>query len=199
MIRHGETEANAQKIMAGSTDSPLTKNGIEQAKTAASIVRNLEKKPSMIIHSNLSRARDTAHIINEKLQVPIFEDKDFAEIHSGDYEGLPIEQCQEFLFHVEDPPGGESFEDFFKRIIRAKNNLWKTFPNAEMPLIVTHGGLFRAFVSIYGLNCKIVPNCILHEFTPEETSLNNNHKNSLFPWNVHIYKSEAREAADFFE
>ena len=67
MIRHGETEANAARIMAGSLDSPLTENGRRQAKTAQVIVNSLAVKPSVIIHSNLSRARETAQIINEEV------------------------------------------------------------------------------------------------------------------------------------
>lgn len=57
MIRHGETEANAAQIMAGSMDTPLTENGITQAKEAAKIVEALNIKPQAIVHSHLSRAR----------------------------------------------------------------------------------------------------------------------------------------------
>ena len=64
MIRHGQTEANAAQIMAGSIDSPLTALGRQQAKNVHDILENLEIKPKTIIHSHLSRAKETAEILN---------------------------------------------------------------------------------------------------------------------------------------
>lgn len=73
MIRHGETEANKAHVFAGSLDSPLTEKGREQAELAQNPARALAIKPSVVVHSTLSRARDTASIINESLDLPMFE------------------------------------------------------------------------------------------------------------------------------
>ena len=41
MIRHGETEANAAEIMAGSMDSPLNQTGIKQAHAVKNIIKHI--------------------------------------------------------------------------------------------------------------------------------------------------------------
>ncbi len=179
MIRHGETEANRDRIMAGSMDSPLTDNGRNQAQSVQDIVLKLEIRPSIIVHSNLSRARETARIINEALNVPIYEDPDLAELHAGDWEGVPYEVCDELLTGWPTPPNGETFTDFCSRIKRGKiNNLSKH----EGPiLIVSHGGVFRGLGGIYGLHTPgIFKNCHLYEFQPADIE--------TFPWHVWSYE-----------
>lgn len=178
MIRHGETEANAAQIMAGSLDSPLTLAGREQARAVQDIVKNLPEKPTIVVHSHLSRARDTARIINESLGLPMIEDADFAEIHAGDLEGVPWSQCGDFD-DWRDMPNGERFEDFFERIKRAKRRILTS--DTELPLIVSHGGVFRALAKLYGMETPSVRNCHLHEFTPADG------KKSGLPWDVWHY------------
>ncbi len=175
MIRHGQTEANAARMMAGSLDSPLTALGRDQAREAAKAVEALSIKPAAIIHSQLSRARDTAQIINEKLNLPLVEDADFAELHAGDWEGAPYDQCHSLLDGWEDPPGGETIAEFFTRLKRAKN---KYLPLYDAPvLIVCHGGVFRAFAKMHGIENEGVRNCHLYEFEPTPHMEN-------FPWSA---------------
>lgn len=84
MIRHGETVANQEDWFSGSIDTPLTGLGRQQADIARQIVEQLDDQPNMIIHSHLSRARDTAAIINQNLGLPLQEDPDYAEMFVGD-------------------------------------------------------------------------------------------------------------------
>lgn len=181
MIRHGETEANASKIMAGSLDSPLNETGRSQARHARAIIENLKEKPEIIVHSQLSRAKETAEIINEALNVPMFEDPDIAELHAGDWEGVSYDLCRSMMDGWANPPNGETFELFFERIKRAKNRALES--NKGRVLIVSHGGVFRAFAKLYGLDIWGVRNCNLHQFTP-------NPKSQSFPWVVHTYEYE---------
>ena len=53
MIRHGQTEANEKRIMAGNTETALTKLGRQQADKARRIIEQLEIKPVAIFHSHL--------------------------------------------------------------------------------------------------------------------------------------------------
>lgn len=177
MIRHGESEANLARIMAGSLDSPLTPTGRQQADQARVVVEQLDLKPAKIIHSNLQRARDTAAIINTNLDLPMIEDPDVAEIHVGELEGAPWEKCLSFDDWI-DPPGGETFQQFFDRIKRAKK---KHLESTDKPvLIVCHGGVFKALWKMHGHDMPGVRNCHLHEFTPHETPRS-------FPWQTHYY------------
>jgi uncharacterized phosphatase len=182
MIRHGETEANAAQIMAGSLDSPLTPTGRDQARAVHRVIEDLRDKPTLIVHSHLSRARDTATIINEVLKVPMIEDSDFAEIHAGDLEGAPWTDCSHFDDY-RDMPNGEKFEDFFSRVRRAKNRILGSEPGPV--LIVSHGGVFRAFTKLYGIDIPGVRNCHLHEFSPVPSLPENSPP--VFPWDVWHY------------
>ena len=180
MIRHGETEANAAQLMAGSLDSPLTEKGRQQAYDAQKIVKTLEKKPAAVFHSPLSRARDTALIINETLNLPVFEDPDLAELHAGELEGVSYDQCKELFESWPRVLNGEDPNDFFKRVKRGKSRAIERFNDPV--LIVCHGGVMRAFGALYNLP---VPgrfqNAHLYEFLP-------NAKKEKFPWNVFDYK-----------
>jgi len=178
MIRHGETEANRARIMAGSLDSPLTDKGRAQAKTIHDILQHLEIKPRTVAHSALSRARETASIINEYLGVPLVEDAGLAEMHSGDWEGVPYDDCPDFLDGWANPPNGETFPEFFQRIKGAKNRVLSA---QDAPvLIVSHGGVFRAFGKLYDLDSLGVENCHLHRFEPRVDR-------PEFPWTVWQY------------
>ncbi len=190
MIRHGQTEANLARTMAGWIDSPLTALGIEQAHDARQIVEKLEIKPDIIVHSHLSRARDTANIINQNLNIPTIEDADIAEMHAGEWEGAPYEACDAMMKSWQDPPGGESFETFTNRIKRAKNRALQD--KYQKPLFVCHGGVFRAFAKLYGVNTWGVENCKLHDFVPAP-------QNTSFPWEAYSYEinGERKRSASF--
>ncbi len=180
MMRHGQTEANASEIMAGSTDSPLTEFGREQAQTAQKVIQKIAPLPVKIFHSHLSRARDTAAIINEVLNAPMIEDPDLAEICAGDMEGRPWSECTGIFDGWVQTPGGEHPDDFFIRVKRAKKRALNETPDGS-PLIVCHGGVMRGFGAIYGADAPaLFRNAHLYEFTPSTD------KN--FPWQVFDYE-----------
>ncbi len=176
MIRHGETEANKARIMAGSLDSPLTDIGRKQAENVRDIIKVIDIKPKSIIHSHLSRSRDTANIINDALNVEMLEDQDIAELYAGDWEGVSYDICQQIFTNYDTPPNGESFVDFFKRIKRC--HIRHMDKDNDPILIVSHGGVLRGLGGIYGLKTPgVFKNCHLYEFKP-------NTKNQTFPWDV---------------
>lgn len=178
MIRHGETEANAAQIMAGWTDSPLTELGRQQARNTHQIFTNLNVKPKAIIHSHLSRAKETAEIINEILNVDLYEDPDIAEMHAGDMEGEPYEVVRPLFEGWPIIPNAEHPDEFFERVKRGKI---KALEMDGPVLVVCHGGVMRAFGEIHGIS---VPgkfkNAHLHDFKP---NLDKKH----FPWDVFHY------------
>lgn len=180
MMRHGQTVHNANEMMAGSTDSPLTDLGIEQAYAAQKVIAELSQEPVKIYHSHLSRARDTAGIVNEHLNVDMVEDPDLAEICAGDMEGKPWSECIDIFDGWVQTPGGEAPEDFFTRIKRAKNKALEGTQGGS-PLIVCHGGVMRAFGALYGAEAPaIFNNAHLYEFIPTE--------HASFPWQVFDYE-----------
>lgn len=179
MIRHGETEANVARVMAGHTDSPLTALGRSQAACVQSVLQHLAIKPRAIIHSHLSRARDTASILNETLGVPIHEERDLSEMHVGTFEGVAYEDCGPLFEHGLDPEGGESHMHFIARIRRALSHALAM--QHRSVLIVSHGGVLAALGKIYGIRVKhVFQNCHLYEFEPDS-------EHERFPWQVWQY------------
>lgn len=194
IIRHGETVANAARTLAGSLDTPLTDKGIAQAKQAATVIEKLPIQPQSVIHSHLSRARDTAEILNTSLKRPMFENPDLAEMDSGDWEGAPWGEIYSALIEEEqDTPNGETVTGFFERVRRGINH--SLDHHAPPPLIVCHGGVMRAVGRLYGIKSFGFKNCHLYEFEP-------NPVNDAFPWRVWQYDQDEgtinRSQADLY-
>jgi len=176
MIRHGESTANKEQFFSGDQDVPLTALGVQQAQEAQRIVEALEIKPNIIVHSHLSRARDTAITINQNLNIDMIENKNFAEQFFGDWQGCPSAQIVPMFLADHEPPNGETCDDFRSRI---KTGFQEILPKHQLPLIVCHGGVFGAFYTMHGQAKQSSKNCKLYKFTPYE-------ENQAFPWAIEL-------------
>lgn len=140
-IRHGEAEANAQGVLAGTrNDTPLTDRGRAQAKDAAELVAKLPIE--VMIVSPLSRAQETAHIIADAIGYkgrmvtePMFAERDF-----GSATALPLEEALKLL----DDGTAEELEQVPEFHARANEALayLRNRPEEHM-LVVSHGGFAR--------------------------------------------------------
>jgi len=174
MIRHGESVANLGQYASGHVDVELTEKGIAQAYAAQKIVDALELKPTIIIHSHLQRARNTAKILNENLKLPMVEDAAIAEQNYGDWEGKSWELTRQPTRDGIDPPNGETHAAFHQRVRGAITNFVNSHSGPVM--IVCHGGVFRAFGALYQSPMVGIENCSLHHFEPRV--------DAAFPWNI---------------
>jgi 2,3-bisphosphoglycerate-dependent phosphoglycerate mutase len=151
-LRHGETDWNKDGKIQGHTDIPLNETGRSQAEQVVSI---LTRAPiHRIVVSNLSRAYETASIINAALQKPLVVDDGLKERSFGDFEGLAIEEMDSLRegmlkkgLPAEEngypcPPKGEPYADFRVRTIAAFGRNLKQF-EGENILFVAHGGVYR--------------------------------------------------------
>src|SRR5690606_10907779 len=86
-LRHGETDWNRRRIMQGHTDTPLNACGVEQAKSIARDIADLEI--ATICCSPLLRARQTAAEVNAPLNRPVVIIDALKECAFGVYEGEP--------------------------------------------------------------------------------------------------------------
>ncbi len=93
LVRHGETEWNKLGRFQGCTDIDLSDDGIQQAKL---LMEKLENKFDYIYTSPLSRAVQTATIINQDktFRKPTIV-QDLREINFGAWEGLTSAQIKE--------------------------------------------------------------------------------------------------------
>lgn len=142
LVRHGQTNWNIENRLQGCVDIPLNKKGIEQAKILAENIKTL--KVDKIISSPLSRALDTAKIINEKLQVSLITNEALIERSFGVLEGVKGNDYDIDLFwNVEKNykyKDIEPIQEFLKRIYKYLNKLVDENPNSNI-LLVTHNGV----------------------------------------------------------
>ena len=68
-VRHGQTDANKARIFSGQIDTPLNDTGRLQVLDTCKRIQELQLKWDVIISSPLSRAYETAQIINKNFQI----------------------------------------------------------------------------------------------------------------------------------
>jgi broad specificity phosphatase PhoE len=187
MIRHGQTVANSEGWASGIIDTPLTDLGKEQAREAQSALRLLPQNPTALYHSALSRARDTAAILNEKLNVPMIECADLNEQNFGGWAGQPWKDCYKRLQAGEAPSDGESRDVFNARVMRGLRFVLTN--ETGLPLIASHGGVFDALVQSYGYDIPDVKNCHLYGFEPCTNE-------GVFPWTIWHYDNDEKRGTE---
>lgn len=67
LLRHGQSSANAAGIFTGVLDAPLSDLGRAEAISAAALIAGAGIAPSRVISSALSRARETATLVADRL------------------------------------------------------------------------------------------------------------------------------------
>jgi probable phosphoglycerate mutase len=159
IVRHGETEWNIANIRQGHLDSPLTEDGIAQAKALAR--RLMSERFSALYSSDLGRAMQTARIIAEATGHEIVSDPRLRERHLGIFQGLSSDEIkekhpEEYKLHRSlGPdyviPSGESVRQQVARNLAYLNEIAAKHLG-ETIVVITHGGvlsgLFRHTFSI---------------------------------------------------
>jgi len=153
-IRHGESVANQNHVMAGQTDMKLTDNGRDQAKAVGAKLREIPF--DAVYSSDLSRAWETCELALGK--VPYVKDARLREIDVGTLVGLTAEECTERYgqghFDAREkldfsPYGGECREDLLRRIRSFLKELQRS--EYERVAVFTHAGLILALLeAIWG-------------------------------------------------
>src|SRR5204862_7367541 len=128
LVRHGETDWNAEGRLQGHTDRPLSDYGRRQARELAG---DLENEGLVAIYSSdLARARETAEIVGERLGLPVALDPDLREKDWGTWEGLTSVERDRVEFV------GESTEAHRERILAALRQISERHPGEARILVV---------------------------------------------------------------
>jgi broad specificity phosphatase PhoE len=144
LIRHGETDLNATRVVQYS-DTPLGENGHQQARQLAKRLSTFNI--SRILCSDYARAHSTAKHIMQHTQAEIVVVESLRERHFGDLRGQPYESLTGVDIFARDyyPPGGESWETFDKRVDQAWAEVVEHAGNVTEHLaVVTHGLVLRS-------------------------------------------------------
>lgn len=173
IVRHGLAENNVQKIFNSRLESPpapLTESGKQQAKKAASEMKEwlTEVSRVRVIHSPLIRTAQTAEIIGQELglaRTQISEDPLLIEVDHGDLEGKPYSACEVYtsdpwdlsaaaLYH------GESETELVNRMSEFLSNIVHENSEDEDLVIVTHGNPAKYLLRLIdpALEARL-PNC----------------------------------------
>lgn len=155
LLRHGQTEYNAQKRYQGQRDIPLSPEGAAQ-------LRRADFDPAVVYVSTLQRTSQTARILfPEAKLVPVdglkemcfgsFEGRNYIEMeHDPDYLAWVAANCESPC------PDGETKAAFSERICRAFSALVdKALADGEELLVIlAHGGTQMAALERYALPHK---------------------------------------------
>ena len=152
LVRHGETDWNADGRLQGQTDRPLSDFGRRQARRLADELATEDFEA--IYSSDLARARETAEIVGERVGLPVELEPDLREKDWGTWEGLTAGERDRVEF------AGESTEAHQERILRALQRISERHPGDGSVLVVTHGGSMRRVqTAALGMALPVVENC----------------------------------------
>jgi 2,3-bisphosphoglycerate-dependent phosphoglycerate mutase len=157
LVRHGETDWNAEGRLQGHTDRPLNDYGRRQATELAE--RLAGETIDAIYTSDLSRARETAEIVAARLGLPVLVDAGLREKDWGTWEGLTGDE------RVTVDLVGESTEDHRERVMRAVRQIVGRHPGGRV-VVVTHGGSLRRIQAVVnGIADPVIENCAVWSHT----------------------------------
>ena len=97
-VRHGQSTWNQQNIFIGMTDTPLTEDGTEEARTAGKLLKQEGLKFDRIFTSLLRRSIKTVWMVVQELGiewVPVVKDWRLNERHYGALVGRNKKKCVE--------------------------------------------------------------------------------------------------------
>lgn len=148
-MRHGETDYNIEKRFSGWASISINNNGKKQALEAAEKLTN--EHYDLIITSDLKRARDTAEIIAEKLNLSVKIDPRVKERHFGvldemtwtefsaQYPEVAVKNHENYQTDLVD---GEAIQEVETRVKSFIDDLKKNYKGKKV-LLVTHTGVTR--------------------------------------------------------
>jgi broad specificity phosphatase PhoE len=153
LVRHGQTSANVNHQLVGSTDIPLDPLGERQAVQVGT--RFARIRIDGIVTSPLQRARRTAAEIARNTDHDPIVVPGLSEIDFGQMEGLTIQQVldqfPEMRSQIDDLqdmdlgwPGGETRRGFHERVMTTLLGIVERYENQSVA-VVCHGGVIGSF------------------------------------------------------
>lgn len=159
IARHGQNEDNANGILNGLRDLPLTAIGEKQAHELANGIKEAGLTFDFVYTSPLSRASRTAEVVcetlglNKAVVLDSLIERDF-----GTMTGKPVahieELCTPHILKTEtityflSPKGAETFPDLLERASRALDRICAQHRSGVI-LLVTHGDFGKMLYTAY--------------------------------------------------
>jgi probable phosphoglycerate mutase len=161
LVRHGETDWNAQRRWQGHADVPLNETGRAQAQVLAEQLA-ADARVDVVYSSDLARARETAEIAAQRLGVELVLERDLREIDVGSRQGRTWTEIDN-----EPPWDGEPHDGHARRILEVLRRIGRTHAGGRV-LVVTHGGSVRRVHEHLELETPSLANCTVWSCVVED-------------------------------
>jgi broad specificity phosphatase PhoE len=154
LVRHGSLDEQYDGCYIGSSDLPLSSEGMMEAKALGRFLK--QSDIGCVYASPLLRARQTAEVALRSLpEVPVIYDGLLREVDFGAWEKLTFAQICEQYPELIEPwssrdgeftfPGGEKVGDFYGRIRQVKRKILDS--ENDNIAIFSHGGVILNLIS----------------------------------------------------
>lgn len=168
LVRHGQSESNVKKLVTGTKEDVLSKNGVDEVKKLACWLKNIGIKADRYVVSDWKRAQETANLLFPNVVWEI--DQRIGETNSGDVANTPLADfLRAFPNFYYDPsnryPQGESHLMLNKRTLDWLNDQLKN--PCSCLFAVMHSGPISCLIQHI---CN-VPMIYFPTFLPENASL----------------------------
>ncbi|MGN9865862.1 histidine phosphatase family protein [Bacillus swezeyi] len=155
IARHGQTEWNIEKRMQGWENSDLTALGLANAKALGEKLKDVQFQAAYV--STSGRAVDSARAILKGRTISFVQNDIFKEIGLGSWEGKTYDEIKqhdpamlEAYFQTPEqymPNGGESFQDFERRVRQALALILQKHEEGNV-LLVSHSVFILMLLNI---------------------------------------------------
>lgn len=143
LVRHGQSEWNAEGRWQGQADIPLSELGRQQARAAVASLGTFD----VVASSTLARAAETAHIVTSELGIgPIIPVPELIERSAGEWSGLTRDDIERewpgYLEADKRPPSYELDEALWPRLVHGLTIVSDMLNDPrEEAIVFAHGGL----------------------------------------------------------
>lgn len=152
IVRHGETDWNAEGRVQGHRDIPMNEEGRRQMLLAADALA--EEAVDAVYSSDLARAEESARILAAPHRLPVNRTEDLRERDWGIWQGNALTEIAgkypELYRRMRagewvSPEGAEPYERLQRRVVRAMQRIADAH-QGRTSIVATHGGPLKAFV-----------------------------------------------------
>lgn len=169
LYRHGETNWNVDDRVTGQLENIeiyFTERGYQQIEDLSEKLR--ENQVEVIYASDLSRTTETAVLVNEKLNLPVFYSKEIRGLNMGKYQGLlredfatkdDVRAC--FANHDLVIPGGESVNALNERVINFIKKICSESEYKKIAIISHSGAISNLRAYLMNDNYVRINKCVL--------------------------------------
>ena len=157
ITRHGQTEWNVQERIQGWFDSPLTNYGKDQANA---LCKRLSSTPFIAAYSSPSgRALETAKLILQGHQTPLFIKHELKEINVAEWQGMLVQKIKQqypeaydnYIYHAEcfESLEGENYYDVLERAKKIIDKIEGKYEQDDNILVVTHSIVKKVLINYF--------------------------------------------------